>query len=149
VSPAAARGTATGEAARPDEHPVVLFDGVCGLCQGVVRFVLPRDRAGRFRFAPLQSELGRTLLARHRLDPDALDTFVVVDAAGAHTRSEAALRLAAGLGAPWSALGVLRALPRPLRDALYDVVARHRYRWFGRLDACPAPSPAWRERFLA
>ena len=132
-----------------EPHPVVLFDGVCNLCHGVVRFVLARDRAARFRFAPLQSELGRALLVRHGLDVDALDTFVVVDAAGAHTRSDAALRLAVGLGPPWSWLGPLRALPRWLRDALYDRVARSRYRWFGRLEACPAPPAGWRDRFLA
>lgn len=130
-------------------HPVLLFDGVCNLCHASVRFVLERDRAARFRFAPLQSEIGRALLARHGFDPTALDTVVLVDADGAHVRSDGALRTLRALGAPWSWLGVLRIIPRPLRDAVYDWIARHRYRWFGKQDACPLPRPEWRERFLA
>jgi predicted DCC family thiol-disulfide oxidoreductase YuxK len=132
-----------------DAHPVLLFDGVCNLCHGAVRFVLDRDRAARFRFAPLQSEAGRALLTHFALDPNAIDAVVLIDAAGAHTRSDAALRVARILGAPWSWLGPLAAIPRPLRDAVYDFIARHRYRWFGRKDACPLPRPEWRERFLA
>jgi len=130
-------------------HPVLLFDGVCNLCHGAVRFVLDRDRAARFRFAPLQSDVGRALLGRHGLDPDALDTMVLVDAAGAHVRSTGMLRVARALGAPWSWLYPLVALPRRLRDAVYDWIARNRYRWFGKKDACPLPDPAWRDRFLA
>ena len=133
---------------RAEEHPIVLFDGVCNFCQGVVRFALARDRAARFRFAPLQSDLGRALLAGHGLDADALDTFVVVDQAGAHARSDAVLRLALGLGAPWAWLWPLRAVPKRVRDWLYDRIARSRYRWFGRLEACPTPPPGWRDRFL-
>ena len=130
-------------------HPVLLFDGVCNLCHGAVRFVLDHDREARFRFAPLQSEVGRALLARFELDPAALDTIVLIDEAGAHLRSDAALRIARRLGAPWSWLGPLAAIPRPLRDAVYDFIARRRYRWFGRKDVCPIPRPEWRERFLA
>jgi len=132
-----------------EAHPVLLFDGVCNLCQGVVRFLLDRDRDARLRFAPLQSEFGRALLAHFALDADALDNVVLIDRAGAHARSEAALRCARLIGPPWSWSLVLRAIPRPLRDALYDFVARHRYRWFGRKDACPLPRPEWRDRFLA
>jgi predicted DCC family thiol-disulfide oxidoreductase YuxK len=133
----------------PAAHPIVLFDGVCNLCHGAVRFLLERDSAARLRFASLQSDVGRALLAEHDLDADALDTIVFVDAAGAHVRSDAALRIVRVLGPPWSWLRGLVALPRPLRDAGYDFVARNRYRWFGRRDACPAPRPEWRERFLA
>ena len=131
-----------------DAHPVLLFDGVCNLCHGVVRFVLGHDRAARFRFAPLQSEVGRALLARFGLDADALDAVVLIDETGAHLRSDAALRVARRLGPPWSWLGPLAMIPRPLRDAVYDFIARHRYRWFGKKDACPLPRPEWRERFL-
>ena len=130
-------------------HPVLLFDGVCNLCHGSVRFLLERDGAARFRFAPIQSEPGRALLSRWNLDPDAIDSVVLSDAAGAHTRSDAALRAVRALGAPWSFLYALSMIPRPLRDAAYDFVVRHRYRWFGKLDACPLPRPEWRDRFLA
>jgi predicted DCC family thiol-disulfide oxidoreductase YuxK len=136
--------------AGPDPvHPVVLFDGVCNLCNGVVRFVIERDRAARFRFAPLQSDLGRTLRQRHGLDPDAVDTFVLIDADGAAIRSTAVLRILRGLGAPWRWLYPLHVLPLPLRDALYGLVARNRYRWFGRRETCPVPTPEQRSRFLA
>jgi predicted DCC family thiol-disulfide oxidoreductase YuxK len=130
-------------------HPILLFDGVCNLCHGSVRFLLEHDRAARFRFAPLQSELGRALLAQFALDVDALDTVVLIDADGVHTRSDAALRSARLLGAPWSWSWLLAAIPRPLRDAAYAFVVRRRYRWFGRKDACPLPRPEWRDRFLA
>lgn len=131
------------------EHPIVLFDGVCNLCHGTVRFLLDRDPAARFRFAPLQSEVGLALLAHFGLDPSVLDNVVLIDADGAHARSEAALRCARWLGAPWNWVWVLRAIPRALLDAAYDFVARNRYRWFGKKDACPLPRPEWRERFLA
>jgi predicted DCC family thiol-disulfide oxidoreductase YuxK len=133
----------------PAAHPVVLFDGVCNLCHATVRFVLEHDRAARFRFVPLQSELGRALLEERGLDADALDNVVLVDAAGAHVRSDAVLRILAGLGAPWSWLAALRWLPTTLRDRTYGWIARNRYRWFGKKDACPLPRPEWRDRFLA
>jgi predicted DCC family thiol-disulfide oxidoreductase YuxK len=133
----------------PAAHPTLLFDGVCNLCHGTVRFVLAHDRAARFRFATLQSEVGRALLARHGLDAAALDSVVLVDADGAHERSDGALRTLARLDSPWRWLGLLRVVPRPLRDAVYDWIARHRYGWFGKLDACPLPRPEWRDRFLA
>jgi predicted DCC family thiol-disulfide oxidoreductase YuxK len=133
----------------PAAHPIVLFDGVCNLCHGAVRFLLEHDEDARLRFAPLQSDLGRTLLTQHGLNADGLDTMVLVDADGAHLRSDAALRIVRELGPPWRWLRVLAALPRPLRDAAYDFVARNRYRWFGKKDACPMASAEWTSRFLA
>jgi predicted DCC family thiol-disulfide oxidoreductase YuxK len=133
----------------PARHPILLFDGVCNLCHGAVRFVLAHDRAARFRFAPLQSEIGRSLVAAAGVDPAVLDTVVLVDRAGAHVRSDAALRVLHELGPPWSWLRVLGALPRRWRDAGYDWLARHRYAWFGRRETCALPDPATRERFLA
>ncbi len=133
----------------PREHPILLFDGVCNLCAGAVRFAITRDRDARLRFTPLQSPVGQDLLRRHGYEPDALDTVVLIDAAGAHVRSTAALRLLGQLPAPWRWLGPpLLLLPRRLRDVVYDFVARHRYRWFGRRDACLVPTPELRARFL-
>lgn len=133
----------------PREHPIVLFDGVCPLCEGVVRFAIARDPVARFRFAPLQSPLARALLVRHGHDPDAIDAVVLVDGDGAHDRSSAALRLAAGLRGPWRWLAApLRLVPRRLRDAVYDRIARRRHRWFGRRDGCLVPTPELRARFL-
>lgn len=130
------------------EPAIVLFDGVCNLCAGVVRFVAPRDRHGCFRFAPLQSPAGRQLLERHGLAPDALDTFVLVDGTRCLTRSDAAIALVTRLSAPWSWLRWLRLVPASVRDRVYDLVVRNRYRWFGRRETCMIPDAELRSRFL-
>jgi predicted DCC family thiol-disulfide oxidoreductase YuxK len=128
---------------------VILFDGLCNLCAGTVRFVLERDRAGAFDFASLQSEAARGVLAKAGRDPAGLpDSVIVVDEDGVHLRSEAALRIAGRLRQPWPLLAALRIVPRSLRDAVYDFVARRRYGWFGRRDSCLVPTPALRARFL-
>ena len=127
-----------------EESPVVLYDGECRLCNGTVTWILPRDRAGRLRFASLQSPLVAELAGDREL-PDSLG---LVDADGLHFRSEAVLRIARQLGAPWSWAVVGRLLPRSLRDGLYAWIARNRYRWFGKQEACRLPSPEHRERFL-
>lgn len=131
--------------------PVVLFDGVCPLCHAVVRRVARHDAGGRYRFAPLDSEVGRRLLAGAGREPEdgSPGTVVLVEGDRVWERSDAVLRIAAGLDAPWRWLAALRGVPRPLRDAAYDAVARRRHRWFGRLDACPVPPPELRDRFLA
>jgi predicted DCC family thiol-disulfide oxidoreductase YuxK len=128
--------------------PVLLFDGVCNLCNGAVRFVIERDPAGLFRFAPLQSERGRELLAGCALPLEGLDTMVLVEGGRCYTRSESALRIAARLSGGWPLLGVLRLVPRPLRDRAYGYLAANRYRWFGKSESCLAPTPELRARFL-
>lgn len=127
---------------------VVLFDGVCNLCNGSVQFIVRHDPAGRFRFASLQSEAGQALLLRHGMDPADLFSVVLVEGGRAYSRSDAALRIAGGLPGAWKAAGALRAVPRPLRDLVYGWVARNRYRWFGKQDACMIPTPELRARFL-
>lgn len=129
--------------------PILLVDGVCNLCSGSVRFIADRERAPRLYFASLQSSVGRRLLREHGIDPDALASLVLIDAEGAHHRSDAALRIARELRAPWSWLTVFRIVPRPLRDAVYDFIARYRYRWFGRQDVCMLPRADLAPRFLA
>ncbi|HEV2733553.1 MAG TPA: thiol-disulfide oxidoreductase DCC family protein [Longimicrobiaceae bacterium] len=140
--------TAADPGAREDGGAVVLFDGVCNLCNGSVQFIVRHDPAGRFRFASLQSEAGRALLRRHGLDPEDLFSVILVEDGRAHSRSDAALRIAGGLSGGWRAAGGLRVVPRPLRDLVYGWVARNRYRWFGRRDACMIPTPELRGRFL-
>ena len=133
---------------------IILYDGVCGLCNGFVAFVWPRDRQRRFRFAPLQGATARAILARHGRDATALDTVIlVVDPDGPSERlldrSTAGLYVLAGLGGGWRVVATLLGwLPRPLLDVAYRVLARNRYRLFGRLDACPVPGPEHRERFI-
>lgn len=131
-------------------RPLLLYDGSCGLCDRSVQFVLRRDRAGRFRFAALQSVPARRLLQEFGFDPDALDSVIFVDEQGVPSReSTAALRTLARLGWPWRLGAVGYLVPRPLRDAAYRFVARRRLRWFGAADACRLPLPGERERFLA
>ena len=113
-----------------------------------MQFVLARDRAGLFRFAPLGSPYARDALARLPGGAPAADSIVLLDGERVFLRSDAALRIASRLRWPWPLLGALRILPRPLRDAVYDWVARNRNRWFGRRDACRVPAPAERARFL-
>jgi len=128
--------------------PLVLYDGQCGLCNHSVQLIIRHDRRGRFRFAALQSDAGQALLARHGLAADVIDTVVLVDGGRAFTRSRAALRIAGGMDAPWPLLRAFAIVPRPLADVVYDFVARNRYRWFGRSDACMLPPPEVRARFL-
>lgn len=128
--------------------PVLLFDGVCNLCNASVQWVLLHDNAGVFRFAALQSEAGQALLAQFGLERERFDTVVLVDSERIFTRSDAALEVVRRLGLPWSALAVLRWVPRGLRNMVYNWVARHRYRWFGRQEACLLPRPEWKKRFL-
>lgn len=130
------------------DGPVVLFDGVCNLCNGVVQFLIPRDPDGRLQFAPLQSEAGRALLARHGFPTDEVDTIVLVEGDQAYTKSAAAIRIAELLGWPYRVAAVGRLLPAGFRDSLYDVVAANRHNWFGRKDQCMVPSDDVSDRFL-
>lgn len=129
-------------------HPIVLFDGVCNLCNGSVQFILKRDPRGRFRFASLQSEAGRRLMTEHGLDPDALSSVVVIEDGRAWQESSAALRIARHLPGGWKLLRIFAVIPRPLRDAVYRLIARNRYRWFGKTETCWLPTPELKERFL-
>ena len=131
------------------EGPIVVFDGVCVLCNGWVRFLLRHDRRRRFRFAAMQSDTGRALLSAHGLDPDDPASFLLVDGDAASTDTQAIAGVLAALGLPWSiAAFALRLTPPRLRDAAYRHLARNRYRWFGRRDACVLPPPSERARFL-
>ena len=134
----------------PDQdRPIILFDGVCNLCNGFVRFVIARDPVGRFRFAPLQSDVARRLLGQPNAAGGAVPaSFVLLEGDRVFRQSTAALRIARNLGLPWRLAYGLVVLPRPLRDWVYDIVARHRYQWFGQRDVCMVPTPDLRARFL-
>jgi len=125
---------------------VILFDGVCNLCNGFVQFVIARDPGGRFQFGPLQSEAAQRLLASAPPSPG--DSVVLIEDGRAFTRSTAALRILRRLTFPWPFAYAAILIPRPIRDAVYDVVAGNRYRWFGRRDRCMVPTPEVRKRFL-
>jgi len=128
--------------------PVVVFDGVCVLCNGWVRFLLRHDRQRRYRFAAMQTPTGRALLAAHGLDPDDPASFLLVGNGRAWRETDAIVRVATGLGGAWRATWILMAVPRPLRDGLYRTIARNRYRLFGRHESCVLPAPGHEDRFL-
>jgi predicted DCC family thiol-disulfide oxidoreductase YuxK len=122
---------------------------VCHLCNGVVRFIIERDPAARFQFGALQSDAAQRLLASAgRWSPATPETFVLLEDNRVFTRSTAALRIVRRLPFPWPLAYGFIVIPRALRDAIYDWVARHRYGWFGRLDRCAVPTPEQRRRFL-
>jgi predicted DCC family thiol-disulfide oxidoreductase YuxK len=134
-------------------HAVLLYDGVCGLCNRLVEFVIRRDREGNLRYAPLQGRYGQAALKRHpALEGTDSVVFLVTSprdgAEYAFVRSEAVLRLAAYLGGRWRILHLARLIPRPLRDLLYDTIARRRYAIFGRSDRCVIPTTHIRSRFF-
>lgn len=127
---------------------IILFDGVCNLCNGIVQFIIKRDPDAKFRFASLQSEFGKSQLVRFTLNPDSLHSIVVIDEGRAFERSDAALRIAKHLDGPWKTLTAFKILPRFIRDAFYNLIAAHRYRIFGKTDNCMIPSPDLASRFL-
>lgn len=132
-------------------NPVLLYDGVCGLCNRLVQFVLKRDIHAHFRFASLQSDYAIRILHRHGLDPHDLNTLYVVEERGGHltARSDAVIFILRELGGFWRAVSVaLRIFPKSLRDWGYGAVARHRYRIFGKYQSCPLPERKYQDRFL-
>lgn len=127
---------------------LILFDGVCNLCNGSVRFVLKRDRHDRFRFAPLQSEVAHAYLPGPTSADPALSSMILVEDGQVYMRSDAALRIARRLTGGWPLLYGLMVLPRFLRDGLYNFIARHRYAWFGKRSTCMVPNEDVAHRFL-
>lgn len=128
-------------------HCVVYFDGVCGLCNSSVNFILARDTRGRFRLAPLQGETARRELPAE--DIERLDTLVLQSSTRTFRRSAAVVRILWGLPGIWPCLGLLLWLiPGPLRDVGYRIVSANRLSWFGKRETCRLPTPEERERFL-
>jgi predicted DCC family thiol-disulfide oxidoreductase YuxK len=127
---------------------VVLFDGVCNLCNGFVQFVIARDPRAHFGFASLQSAAAAALLNGHRAPRAEPESMLLVQGDRVYRESDAALQILRGLTFPWSAAYAFIAVPRPVRNAVYRWIARNRYRWFGRRDVCMVPTPDLRARFL-
>lgn len=132
-----------------DGQPIIVFDGACALCSGLVQFVLRHDKAGRYRFLPAQSALGHALYVHYGLDPEAYESNILLQDGVAWFKSEGCIRIAEGLGAPWSLAAALRLLPVPMRDWLYERIARNRFRLFARRDTCFVPGAEFSGRFLA
>lgn len=130
------------------KFPVLLFDGVCNLCNASVQWVLLRDTRAQFYFAALQSEAGQQLLEKHGLANESFDTVVLVTENQIYLRSDAPLEVLWRLGGFWRLGYFFKIVPRPVRDAVYNFVARNRYRWFGQRESCMLPRPEWKSRFL-
>jgi len=132
----------------PDpEKKIILFDGVCNLCNGVVRFIIRHDKNDQFRFASLQGKVGRLNLMKFNLTDD-LNSFVLIDQNKIYTRSTGALLVCRHLGTPWKYLYILIIVPPFIRDTVYKILSRYRYQWFGKKAACPLPTHATKKKFL-
>jgi len=126
---------------------IVLFDGDCNFCDKSVQFIIKRDPEGFYKFASLQSEIGQQLLKQHSISAD-LDSFILMTDEKWYTKSSAALHVCKNLTGLWKTFYLLFIIPRPIRDFFYHIIAKNRYKWFGKKDHCILPSPEIRKRFL-
>lgn len=131
-----------------EEGPILLFDGVCNLCSASVQFVLKRNSKENVRFASLQSEFAVKALKDSKLPTDYLNSLVLLENGKTYVKSDAALKLAKHLNGAWKLGGVFSIVPRFIRDAVYDWVAKNRYKWSGKKDVCWIPEPRWKNRFI-
>lgn len=129
-------------------NPILLFDGVCNLCNGFVQFIIKRDTKGFFRFTSLQSDIGQQLMQDHGFPTDELNTVILIKEGKLYTHSDAPLQIVRHLPFPWPVLSVFALVPKVLRDRIYNWVARNRYRWYGKKDQCMVPTPELKARFL-
>jgi predicted DCC family thiol-disulfide oxidoreductase YuxK len=128
--------------------PIVLFDGVCNLCNRIVQFIIKRDKKKQFLFASLQGKKGQEILKKFNLPVNDFNSFIILEGDKIYTRSIAALRMVRKLGGGWKLFYVFIILPRFIRDAVYNWIARNRYKWYGKRDECMVPTPELKERFL-
>jgi len=131
-----------------NDHPIIIFDGVCNLCNASVNFVIKKDRKNIFRFTTLQSSAGQKLLEQFQFSPLKTDSFVLIDRGKAYEKSSAALRVLHHLPWHWKILSIFRIIPKFLRNFIYDFIAKNRYAWFGRKEECMIPSPSLKAKFL-
>ncbi len=129
-------------------HPIILFDGVCNLCNGAVQYVIKHDPEKQFRFASLQSEAGQQLLEAKQLSTTDFASFVLIENGELYSKSTAALKVAKRLSGAVKILGIFIVIPAIIRDAVYNLIARNRYKWFGKKEECMMPTPELQSRFL-
>lgn len=130
------------------EHPVVLFDGVCNFCNGAVNFIIRHDKKDVFRFTALQSEAGQSLLQNHQLPTGHFDSFILLEKGKIYKASGAALKVCSHLPWYWKWTQLFWIIPAFIRDAVYQFIARNRYKWFGKKESCMIPGPEVRKKFL-
>ena len=132
-----------------DSHPILFFDGVCNLCNGAVQWFITRDKNDKLRFASLQSDLAQELLPPAGIDTSSLSSLVLLEDGKAYSKSTGALRATEHLGGIWRPLATTLLLcPSFLRNGVYDLIAKYRYQWFGKEEACMLPRPEWKHRFV-
>lgn len=131
-----------------ENKKIILFDGVCNLCNGAVTFIIKRDKNDSFRFAALQSEIGAELTDKHDIDTSKTDSITLIDDDNHYTKSSAVLRIARHLSGGYPLLYGFMILPAFIRDRMYDLIANNRYRWFGKRESCMIPTPELKAKFL-
>jgi predicted DCC family thiol-disulfide oxidoreductase YuxK len=135
--------------ALPKNKKIILFDGLCNLCDGAVKFIIEHDKKDVFRFASLQSDFGKKLVAERGLDPEAIDSVMLIEPGVVYYRkSTAALEISRHLSGGYSLLKNFLGLPEGFRDMVYDLIAKNRYKWFGKKESCMIPTPELKAKFL-
>jgi predicted DCC family thiol-disulfide oxidoreductase YuxK len=135
---------------KEQKQKIILFDGVCNLCNGAVNYVIEHDKKDRFRFAALQSDLGQKLISERHIDTAVVDSIILVEPGIAYyVKSDAAIEIARDIGGIWSVLAVFRWIPVRIRNIVYDFIARNRYKWYGKKDQCMVPTPELKAKFLS
>ena len=133
----------------PENKKIILFDGVCNLCNNAINFIIEHDKKDVFRFASLQSELGRKMVSERGIDPEVLDSIILIEPGVVYyEKSTAALKIAKELSGGYSLLSYFSFLPNFIRDGVYDIVAANRYSWFGKKESCMIPTPELNAKFL-
>ena len=131
------------------DNKIILFDGVCNLCNSSVQYVIKRDKGNVYRFAALQSEIGKKLVEERGIDTSQIDSIILIEPGVAYyTKSTAALKIAQSFGGVWQLASVFEWIPEKIRDWVYDYIAKNRYKWYGRKDACMIPTPELKSKFL-
>ncbi|SRX56174.1 thiol-disulfide oxidoreductase DCC family protein [Aequorivita sp. CIP111184] len=130
------------------KHKIILFDGVCNLCNGAVTYIIQRDKKNIFKFAALQSEIGKQLVAKFKIDTKKVDSIIFIDGEKHYEKSTAALRISKDLSGAYPLLFGFMIVPKFIRNAVYDYIARNRYKWFGKKESCMIPTAELKERFL-
>ena len=132
-----------------DGEKIILFDGVCNLCNSAVQFIIKRDKKNLYKFAALQSDIATLLLKERGIDSSKIDSIILIDPNTAYyIKSSAALEIGKTFGGVWHLLGIFEWVPRPLRDWVYDLIAKNRYSWFGKQNDCMIPTPELKAKFL-
>ena len=130
------------------DNPIILFDGVCNFCNYWVTFAIKRDRKNKLKFTPLQGQTAKQLLPQFHINPSSLSSVIFIDNGKAYTQSSAAIQICKHLDGGWKLFYALIIIPKFMRDGLYNIIARNRYKWFGKKESCMIPTPELKERFL-